>query len=1585
MGERKARTRRQGSGCAALTLVIIMGWQCSWSDGAQQYCNCTGTPASCAIDVMPFTFELMKNVTLHTKHEWGGDTSPVTDGVSVTGGYMRADGSLRVTQDTGQAVLSLGSPLTAKEYLCVHINGAYSPSQTAAVVDILADGELLGQIPPVGTCPAKYNKTYVQFSKPLITGNRFTVSVWATLLPYSNVLYRMSGNWLYPRVYVSESSMTLQFKINGITKSVSCSNCVGGVNSLYTFVYSNISGIAQIYTGSDLAAENVLGGGSIDKGTQLPLIGRDFDLDEYLNGKVTQLFVWQRDLAPSEIAGINNNNYPQDFSLHYVVPEWCETANVTLIGDNNATFVASQYCQNSMKYSTSSSNSLYVLHNPIPVSTSSITLRWRGMIGSTTEDGKYYIGSICTLNSIISIPDLKLEFLEKSYVLDTTGTSLSISWKSNLLADSLLVFTGPGGKGSIKTFKSSAGLLLHSLYIRESDLAGPGVYSVTARSCAVLKTCTQTSVTECSGTSTCKELVSSWDLFTIPKTSPSGEVLVHLFGNQSTVVPQWPVTASIPLPQGQVYTTQGLQLYASNGTSVTSQFSIGALWTDMSIQWVTITTMAIPSNKFYILRWGESCSAPTNEMSVVASDTLVTLSSDVMLIELDASKFCVKTIGIRSQTDSTMYYITSDGCDTGGLFLYDEEKASFFAGADVKYITEEAGPVRTVVKIEGAFTNGNSQFQRFEGRIFMYAGSRFLKFEVSLLISEVGETVYLDGTAATNMNFFSNLEMVLPMHLDSGTVTSNLLSQVPFTLAAPLDIYQQYSYVSDDKYYLEACQDPSVEQKAIIAQPVIITNSFTAVIQMAYLTNTSQNLFYRLSGHGLYPRASISSSGYAGLQFRVNGVTTGVWGHKRLYPNTIYHIAFSYDNNTGYAAIYINGTLDSFANLAVGTLDKGSSSPYIGFDSDLGYTLHGRILEFSVYPKALSADDIIALYNSNTISQSPILRYTDSLSIFCHHTIEDEVGTNDATLTLSAIRHEGNFLVSPLDDGFSSFIFMLRGWWQLHPKSLGVTTSGLHLGILPTLDPSDYLEDDVVYHRQYFWADSGTYRVRQGVRITTEFMLDFDPFYGTTTSTLDMLEAKGSLFNNFLVMAASPKDTFSNIGPVGFLQDAEKVSKFDSYMSTSIGLYLSEQEQLDQFSFMNTGDWYGERIYNWGNLEYDLTWVTTAQFVRSGDIDFAHLAAQCAWHSSDIDVIHYGTEYTSPSLLSAGVPILDFPWEHSFGHTGGYDFTIPLDYDSGEVFLLGSKDYGHVWAQGLTTLGMLLGEPRFLEDGIKIADHLAYSCRQGYSWWTSAERAAGWPLTSLMSVYLMTHDSKYLTAADIIRDAVSWRQDPQRGYWPYWQSSSECEVDFTYWGGKSFMVGVLLHGLHLYDYVRDDSIAQSCITKGAFWLWNEMYNSTTNSFAYTQCPQYLSQIDKTSDPGSSYQMIDALTYASYLDPELVSEESLQRIWTHSGGSGNGKGWASTCNNGVSAVASFQLIFGLADICGDGTCSESWETPEVCPWDCDNVASWPAEFNCPTAEGSSIDDSTVSVSGASSCGGTFLCLLVLFLCALFVGL
>ena len=453
------------------------------------------------------------------------------------------------------------------------------------------------------------------------------------------------------------------------------------------------------------------------------------------------------------------------------------------------------------------------------------------------------------------------------------------------------------------------------------------------------------------------------------------------------------------------------------------------------------------------------------------------------------------------------------------------------------------------------------------------------------------------------------------------------------------------------------------------------------------------------------------------------------------------------------------------------------------------------------------------------------------------------VANAPAAETKAAGRRADGWLMVP-----GSVAVQVRDFWQLYPKGFAVSDDAIVLELMPALAASQYAgcsADDLT--KLYFWCDEGRYKLRTGVRLTTEFVVDFDP------AEKDGRYADADRWQNPLFAACTPK-WYCESGAFGPMLP-RRDGHFDVYeknLDSAFAAFERRRETVREYGFMNFGDWFGERKFNWGNVEYDTQWALAANFARTGSLDMLRRAEEAESHNADVDTKHYG-------------PGAGDVWVHATGHTGGY---FPRKWKNMKLFNEGASGTGHTWCRGHFILYGLTGERRYLETGRKIADRLAHGTTDFHYY---AERNIGWPIVALMGAHGTTSNPFYINGAKLMADAAMWTQSPDTGGWGHWIDTNECHHADRCWGCKTFMTGVLLHGLKLYDLAQPRDDIRRTILKNCDFIWRTCYVPRDQGFIYSEC---LSRRN-VGRTGTFNIVGDGLAYGCRLDPTHRHRETLR--------------------------------------------------------------------------------------------------------------
>jgi len=424
----------------------------------------------------------------------------------------------------------------------------------------------------------------------------------------------------------------------------------------------------------------------------------------------------------------------------------------------------------------------------------------------------------------------------------------------------------------------------------------------------------------------------------------------------------------------------------------------------------------------------------------------------------------------------------------------------------------------------------------------------------------------------------------------------------------------------------------------------------------------------------------------------------------------------------------------------------------------------------------------------------------------------------------------------------------IRDFWQLYPKGFQTDGKALRVQLLPPLPPGQYQSeaDKKLEDRLYFWCDKGTYKVRTGTRFTTELAVDLGG------------QAPPADFNAWVqqpLFAACSTETYCASGAWGAMTPRQEGAfiRYERNVNEAFDDFLGRRDKVREYGFFNFGDWYGERTWNWGNVEYDTQFALGIHFLRTGDRRMLDRAEEAAAHNGDVDTPHYDTSASNVGR----------PYVHCIAHTGGY---YPNSFRGMGGFNSGPRSTGHTWARGHFLLWTLTGNERFRDAGQKVAQYQAGVAPRNVRMGT--HRDGGWTLVGAIGAYQATGDPYYLNGARIVVDRIL---DKQRVNGQWGHSIWECRDKYPRpWGCKPFMTGVILHALSIFDRAEPTPRVQDAITRGATYLWEKTYVRDQHGFIYAEAPRFQGK-------GGIWTMPlvgDGLAYACRLDPKHRNRDLL---------------------------------------------------------------------------------------------------------------
>ena len=387
----------------------------------------------------------------------------------------------------------------------------------------------------------------------------------------------------------------------------------------------------------------------------------------------------------------------------------------------------------------------------------------------------------------------------------------------------------------------------------------------------------------------------------------------------------------------------------------------------------------------------------------------------------------------------------------------------------------------------------------------------------------------------------------------------------------------------------------------------------------------------------------------------------------------------------------------------------------------------------------------------------------------------------------------------------------LRNFWQTYPKALSVGGAGIDIQLFPDRRGVELPGDDDAWHRLYFWLDDEGYKLKAGMALSSEILLDFgadDP------RVFDWLE------NPVLVRPEieylNSTGALNAIGP----RAGSPLPRYEELADIAMRSFFDDQEHYRAYGHINYGDWYGESAWSWGNNEYDPAYVGYSEFLRGGEPGWALWAADAARHLADVDTVNFSRDASEIGGQGMHIP----------GHLGGY---LPPYFRSKMKGT--SLGPAHMWVEGQLLHYLLTGDQAVYDSLLKTKDWLIQPARLDYYDYKSA-RDSGWHLIHLSMLALVLDDPDCLNAASIIVERVLERRTPGGG-WDRMLGEPHCGCGYPRCSGEAgFMICILVSGLKRYHHLTSDPAVAEAIIGGARWLISETFDHDSGHFRYTSCP-----------------------------------------------------------------------------------------------------------------------------------------------------
>ena len=461
---------------------------------------------------------------------------------------------------------------------------------------------------------------------------------------------------------------------------------------------------------------------------------------------------------------------------------------------------------------------------------------------------------------------------------------------------------------------------------------------------------------------------------------------------------------------------------------------------------------------------------------------------------------------------------------------------------------------------------------------------------------------------------------------------------------------------------------------------------------------------------------------------------------------------------------------------------------------------------------------------------------------------------------------------------------VFRHFWEQWPSSIELRNGRLVLGLCPRLPETFYAGRDD--------EDKYYYHIRDG----------FHTFRQGWSKTWELWQAPGEAADGLageMPVASVPPKWIEDSGALRRIAVSvrDQFPGYDEALAKGIDGYTDDRDRRREYGMMNFGDWYGERRWNWGNLEYDLGHGFLTQFARTGYAPFRRRADAIIRHQRDVDTRHYARD---PRRVGQ-------QWIHSIGHTAGY---YTNDYKKMKAYAGRgwSDNRGHVWAQGMFEHYLLGGDTRSWNTALLVADWAAGPQTTNFRFGNARE--PGWMSKLVMSAYYSTEDPFYLNAAKIMLDATHARSVATGDHGFYYhklpKGHCNCDDDSKHYGEAGFMLGVLMTGMKMYYDATGNPTVAADIAKTARFIVDSMWEPADCGFHYTSCP------NTNASSGSAWIMMEGLAFGARhaQDTRLadVCREAMVGAWHSVPRSGKGAG--SILSNAPQALQEVAQLPGI---------------------------------------------------------------------------
>ncbi len=425
-----------------------------------------------------------------------------------------------------------------------------------------------------------------------------------------------------------------------------------------------------------------------------------------------------------------------------------------------------------------------------------------------------------------------------------------------------------------------------------------------------------------------------------------------------------------------------------------------------------------------------------------------------------------------------------------------------------------------------------------------------------------------------------------------------------------------------------------------------------------------------------------------------------------------------------------------------------------------------------------------------------------------------------------------------------------RYFWQNYPKAIEVNPDHLSISLMPEIQRGQYdreAKNLVEETRLFFHLKEGGHKLKNGMSKRHDILFAFG----------DDIDHIPTEYVDNPLKATVPRKQYAQSGVFGPMSE-EPGAWSNEYANTTywqLKLYVDNLINNQRaYGMLHFGDWWGERKYNWGNLEYDLVQGMFLTYVHTGDELAFELGQIAALHQMNIDIIRQ----------SSNTKEIGYQHEHCMGHVGDYWSKKPFK-DGGIYHKAGNL--GHVFNSGLVSYYHLTGDPMGLETAILMSDYyirakssILGSFNNFNNWNFDFERFAGWPLLMFVSTYEGTGDPYYLNAAKLIMERA-FENASAGGAWL--SQVDRCAHPIPCIGAITFQSGVLLTGILEYYRVTNDERVPTLIMNAVKDIIEKNWDEELQALTANSCSEEKRIWDHCITPSL------AAAYTFSEDPEIL--------------------------------------------------------------------------------------------------------------------